>query len=68
MMPRWAMPDWTPGTWWRAPSDQRRIAYYRCMCECYGMPAQEALAYVRKHYSEVANIIEDIRTAIEIRP
>lgn len=60
--------EYTPGTWWRAPESERRMAYYRCMRECYGMPAQEALAYVRKHYSMVGNIIEDIRAALEPKP
>jgi hypothetical protein len=58
--------DYTPGTWWRAPEDERRVAYYLCMRQCYGMPANEALAYVNQHYSEVGKVIEDVRAAIAI--
>jgi hypothetical protein len=34
-----------PGQWWRW--ENKRLGYYRCMRECYGLTAQEALTKVR---------------------
>jgi hypothetical protein len=44
---------WVPGTWWSAPENDRRWAYYLCLRRCHGMAAREALRYVKDHFEAV---------------
>jgi len=41
-----------PGQWWNAPPDQIFRAYYRCLRECYGMTAIEAITYARESFAK----------------
>ena len=48
---------WTPGTWWTAPENERRHAYYLCLRTCHGMPAWEAKRYVDEHFAAVDAVV-----------
>lgn len=52
-------PRWTPGTWWRAPDDQKFRAYYLNLRTNYGMPAREAFAYARQVFREFPAFMND---------
>lgn len=55
---------WTPGTWWRAPAEERRWAYYLALRRCYGMTAREALEAVRLNWAQVDEIIDEVRSVM----
>lgn len=52
-------PRWTPGTWWRAPDDQKFRAYYLNLRTNYHMPALEAISYARQVFRQFPAFMND---------